>query len=35
LAVLTGVATRDEVVGGGGVRPAAYVDRLSDLLEGG
>ena len=34
LAVLTGVATRDEVVQGD-IRPMAYVDRLSDLLHGG
>lgn len=34
LAVLTGVATRAEVEAGvEGVRPAAFVDRLSDLLE--
>lgn len=33
LAVLTGVTTKEEVMHGG-VRPAAYVDRLSDLLEG-
>ncbi len=35
LAVLTGVATRGEVESGvDGVRPSAYVDKLSDLLEG-
>jgi 4-nitrophenyl phosphatase len=35
LAVLTGVARREEVVDGvEGVRPTAYVERLSDLLEG-
>lgn len=33
LAVLTGVVTRGEVVEGE-VRPMAFVDRLSDLLEG-
>lgn len=33
LAVLTGVSTRQEVVGGE-IRPEAYVERLSDLLEG-
>jgi 4-nitrophenyl phosphatase len=33
LAVLTGVSTKEEVLEGE-IRPMAYVDRLSDLLEG-
>lgn len=31
LAVLTGVSTKEDILGGP-ARPSAYVDRLSDLL---
>lgn len=34
LAVLTGVSSKEDVVEGKEVRPAAYVDKLGDLLAG-